>query len=138
MSGEEALIHVDFSENYSCKYSSEVQAVHFGASHQQATLHTGVLYVGGHPESVCFSTICPNRQKGPPAIWQHLNPVLDYLQAQHPQVSVLHFLTTDPVLSTNNEATSTFSRQNCTEEDSGLVLGIFSRLVMEKQLFLAP
>lgn len=31
-----------FSENYNCKYSTEVQAVHFGASHQQATLHTGV------------------------------------------------------------------------------------------------
>ncbi|XP_030251615.1 uncharacterized protein LOC115568462 [Sparus aurata] len=96
MSGEEALIHVDFSENYSCKYSSQVQAVHFGASHQQATLHTGVLYVGRHPEPVCFSTISPSRHKGPPAIWQHLHPVLDYLQAQHPQVSVLHFLSDGP------------------------------------------
>lgn len=38
----ECLIHVDFSENYLCKYSTEIQAVHFGASHQQATLHTGV------------------------------------------------------------------------------------------------
>lgn len=92
MSGEEALIHVDFSENYSCKYSSQVQVVHFGASHQQATLHTGVLYVGGLSEPVCFSTISPSRHKGPPAIWQHLNPGLDYLQGQHPQVSVLHFL----------------------------------------------
>ncbi|KAL4009294.1 hypothetical protein ACER0C_003146 [Sarotherodon galilaeus] len=96
MSGEEALIHVDFSENYSCKYSSQVQAVHFGASHQQATLHTGVLYVGGLSEPVCFSTISPSRHKGPPAIWQHLNPVLDYLQGQHPQVSVLHFLSDGP------------------------------------------
>ena len=91
-----ALIHVDFSENYSCKYSSQVQAVHFGASHQQATLHTGVLYVGRHPEPVCFNTISPSRHKGPPAIWQHLHPVLDYLQAQHPQVSVLHFLSDGP------------------------------------------
>ncbi|KAL4005767.1 hypothetical protein ACER0C_005480 [Sarotherodon galilaeus] len=98
MSGEEALIHVDFSENYSCKYSSQVQAVHFGASHQQATLHTGVLYVGGLSEPVCFSTISPSRHKGPPAIWQHLNPVLDYLQGQHPQVSVLHFLSDGPCM----------------------------------------
>uniref|UniRef100_UPI00358F15CF uncharacterized protein n=1 Tax=Myxine glutinosa TaxID=7769 RepID=UPI00358F15CF len=96
MSVDEALIHIDFSENYSCKYSSQIQAVHFGASHQQATLHTGVLYVGGKPEPVCFSTISPCRHKSPPAIWQHLNPVLDYLQATHPQVSVLHFLSDGP------------------------------------------
>ncbi len=86
MSGEEALIHIDFSENYSCKYSSQIQAVHFGSSHQQATLHTGMLYVGGKPEPICFSTISPCRHKGPPAVWQHLNPVLDYLQATYPQV----------------------------------------------------
>ncbi|KAI4812032.1 hypothetical protein KUCAC02_014888 [Chaenocephalus aceratus] len=43
----DCVVHIDFSENYGCKYSSEVQAVHFGASHQQATLHTGVYYVGG-------------------------------------------------------------------------------------------
>lgn len=42
----ECLVHIDFSENYSCKYSAEVQALHFGASHQQATLHTGVYYLG--------------------------------------------------------------------------------------------
>ncbi len=47
LSKEEAVIHIDFSENYTCKYSSEIQAVHFGSSHQQATLHTGVLYIGG-------------------------------------------------------------------------------------------
>lgn len=28
----EVLFHIDFSENYVCKYSSEVQSVHFGAS----------------------------------------------------------------------------------------------------------
>ncbi len=96
MSGEEALIHIDFSENYSCKYSSQIQAVHFGSSYQQATLHTGMLYVGGKPEPICFSTISPCRHKGPPAVWQHLNPVLDYLQATYPQVSVLHFFSDGP------------------------------------------
>ena len=35
---DEVIIHIDFSENYSCKYSQDVQSVHFG----QVTLHTGV------------------------------------------------------------------------------------------------
>jgi len=40
---DECVIHVDFSENFNCKYHSEIQAVHFGASHSQASLHTVVF-----------------------------------------------------------------------------------------------
>lgn len=36
----ELCILVDFSENYLCKLSSEIQAMHFGASRAQITLHT--------------------------------------------------------------------------------------------------
>ncbi|CAG5861695.1 unnamed protein product [Menidia menidia] len=64
--------------------SRHVQTVHFGASHHQ---QTPLIKVCSKP--VCFSTICPSRHKSPPAIWHHLNPLKDYFQAQHPQVSVL-------------------------------------------------
>lgn len=30
LSLEEVLIHVDFSENYGCKYGKEIQSAHFG------------------------------------------------------------------------------------------------------------
>ncbi len=96
LSKEEAVIHIDFSENYTCKYSSDIQAVHFGSSHQQATLHTGVLYIGGEKEPICFSTVSPSKHQSPPAIWEHMNPVLNYLQATYPDVSVLHFLSDGP------------------------------------------
>lgn len=36
----EILLHIDFSENYLCKYSEEVQAIHFGGSKTQLSLHT--------------------------------------------------------------------------------------------------
>ncbi|KAI9520746.1 hypothetical protein NQZ68_013151 [Dissostichus eleginoides] len=65
MATDECLIHV---ENFSCKYSSEIQAVHFGSSHQQATLHTGVHYVGGIQEPTCYTTISPSKHKSPAAI----------------------------------------------------------------------
>lgn len=96
LSSHECIINVDFSENYSCKYSAEIQAVHFGASHQQATMHTGVLYVGDNSSPLCFCTISQSKKKGPPAIWQHLEPVLDYIQAHHPSVSVVHFFSDGP------------------------------------------
>lgn len=38
------MLHVDFSENYNCKYSEEIQSVHFGGAGQQITRHTAVLY----------------------------------------------------------------------------------------------
>ena len=51
----ECIIHIDVSENFSCKFGSEIKSVHFGGSHIQVTLHTGVLYVGdvNQPISLC-------------------------------------------------------------------------------------
>lgn len=53
----QCVVRVDFTENYACKYSAEVQSVHFGASHQQATLHTGVYHVGGEPAPTSCTSI---------------------------------------------------------------------------------
>lgn len=41
---EEIIVQIDLAENYLCKYTSEIQAVHFGDSHKQVTLHTCVGY----------------------------------------------------------------------------------------------
>lgn len=38
------LLHIDFSENFSCKYFEEIQSIHFGASRKQISIHTGVTY----------------------------------------------------------------------------------------------
>ncbi|KAI4794712.1 hypothetical protein KUCAC02_031890 [Chaenocephalus aceratus] len=35
LTAKDCLIHIDFSENYTGKYSNEIQSVHFGGSHQQ-------------------------------------------------------------------------------------------------------
>ncbi len=91
MANDECLIHADYSENFSCKYSTEIQSVHFRSSHQQATLHTGVAYVGGNQEPTCFTMISPLKHKSPAAIWEHLKPVLNYVQTTYPEVSVVHF-----------------------------------------------
>lgn len=96
MKDHECLIHVDFSENYACKYSSEIQAVHFASNQQQATLHTGVLHVGGVEEHVCFGTISSSKEKGPAAIWTHLSPILNLVKASYPNVTVVHFFSDGP------------------------------------------
>jgi hypothetical protein len=49
----EAMIHIDFLENYACKLGTEIQSMHFGASQKQLTLHTGVYYTGKEKKSLC-------------------------------------------------------------------------------------
>lgn len=61
----------DFSENYVCKMNAEIQAMHFGSSHNQTTLHTFVMYTESGAE-----TISPSKRHDPSAIWAHLMPVL--------------------------------------------------------------
>ena len=55
----DCLIHIDFSENYQCKYNNEIQSVHFGGSHKQASLHTGVLYIKDNTIPFCSKNKVP-------------------------------------------------------------------------------
>ncbi|XP_022194488.2 uncharacterized protein LOC111052160 isoform X2 [Nilaparvata lugens] len=91
----EAILHADFSENYSCKLASEVQSFHFGGSRNQVTLHTGIMYTSTE-KPLPFATVSPNKEHGPAAIWAHLKPVLEYLKIEHPDVSTVHFFSDGP------------------------------------------
>lgn len=89
---EEAVIHIDFSENYACKLAEEIQSFHFGSSRNQATLHTGVVYLQNRPNPICFASVSSSRSHEPPAIWAHLKPVLSFLQKDFPSVKTTFFL----------------------------------------------
>ncbi|XP_037836219.1 uncharacterized protein LOC119617787 [Kryptolebias marmoratus] len=96
LQSHECLSHVYFSENYLCKYANEIQSVHFGGSHQQATLHTGVLYTATQRSPIPFCSISPSRRHDPTAIWAHLDAVLDMITERFPQVTRLHFFSDGP------------------------------------------
>ncbi|KAK7162509.1 hypothetical protein R3I93_006735 [Phoxinus phoxinus] len=51
----EAVVHMDFSENYACKLNVEVQHYHWGGSRKQATVHTCMVYTA--EESQAYATI---------------------------------------------------------------------------------
>ncbi|CAH0558867.1 unnamed protein product [Brassicogethes aeneus] len=75
---KEAMIHMDFSENYLTKYAEEIQAMHFGGSRQQISLHTVVTYTkedsSGEVKTTCYCSMSQNLLHSPPAIWAHLQP----------------------------------------------------------------
>lgn len=89
------LLHIDFAENYLCQYHREIQSVHFGGSHHQTTMHTGVLYVGQF-EPKPFCTLSDSRLHEPVAIWVYLAPVLKSLLASHPTVKNIHVFSDGP------------------------------------------
>ncbi|CAH2087708.1 unnamed protein product [Euphydryas editha] len=76
-------LHIDFSENYTCKLSTEIQAMHFDGSRQQISLHTGIMYSTNGNQS--FASMSPNKEHGPDAIWAHLLPVLELIKRKMPK-----------------------------------------------------
>lgn len=92
----ECAIHIDFSENWLCKYHEEVQAMHFGASKKQITLHTGMLYIKNE-KSLPFCSISGENSHNPEVIWAHLNPVLEYIRLMYPNIDTIHFFSDGPI-----------------------------------------
>uniref|UniRef100_A0A6P7H0A5 Uncharacterized protein LOC114344525 n=1 Tax=Diabrotica virgifera virgifera TaxID=50390 RepID=A0A6P7H0A5_DIAVI len=101
---KEAVLHMDFSENYLTKYAEEIQAFHFGGSRQQISLHTVVSYTkeesSGGVKTTCYCSLSQNLSHSPPAIWAHLQPILNILP---PEVEILHFWSDGPVTQYRNK-----------------------------------
>nr|XP_037875642.1 uncharacterized protein LOC119630403 [Bombyx mori] len=103
----EAVIHVDFSENYCLKYAEEVQSFHFGGSRQQVSLHTSVIYthifsVGAiHSTSICTISRCVRHDAA--AIWAHLIPLIKHALEINPFITTLHFLSDSPISQYRNK-----------------------------------
>ncbi|XP_053620562.1 uncharacterized protein LOC128681045, partial [Plodia interpunctella] len=91
--GEIAIL-CDFSENYECKYAHEVQSIHFGASKNTITLHTGAIFFSDKCQT--FATVSDNNNHEPGAIWAHLLPVIKYAKESYPEISVIHFFSDGP------------------------------------------
>jgi len=91
-----AVIICDFSENYANKYSRAPQSTHFGASHQQSTLHTGVAYFNNKEKVLSFATVSDSYQHDPVAIWCYMKPVFKWLLADQPQLTSIHVFSDGP------------------------------------------
>ena len=102
MSADEVTVHVDFSENYTCRYGAEIQSVHFGGSHRQASLHTGVYYTTKGTKSFCSISDCTRHD--PAGIWAHLQPVLRDIRASDANITTVHFVSDGPTTQYRNKS----------------------------------
>ncbi|XP_043473611.1 uncharacterized protein LOC122505830 [Leptopilina heterotoma] len=97
----ECFILVDFSENYSCKYGTEVQSVHFGANRQQLTIHTGKIWTTRFDTG--FATVSESlRHDAAAAVMAHLQNIVDFYLPQLDNVKTLHFMSDGPTTQYKN------------------------------------
>ncbi|CAH0555183.1 unnamed protein product [Brassicogethes aeneus] len=96
LKNNEIILHMDYSENYVCKYEKEVQSLHFGGSKNQIVLHTVMAYIKtDNKVRKPFCTFSNSPRKDPIAIVAHLNPVLqDVLSYCCP--TTIHFISDGP------------------------------------------
>lgn len=113
----EILLHCDFSENFTCKMFQEIQAVHFGASQYQISLHTSVIYQKNKkPQSYC--TFSDATDHSPEAIWAHLKPILTNICEKSPEIDTLHVFSDGPT--TQYRQKKNFFLFNTITKDFGL------------------
>ncbi|KYM96050.1 hypothetical protein ALC62_13300 [Cyphomyrmex costatus] len=111
----EVKIIMDFSENYICKYSEEIQSVHFGASKTQLSLHTGVFCFKKSQEKKCvsFTTVSECLRHDAPAIWAHLKPILSLIKSFVPKLDVIHFQSDGPSTQYKNKTNFDLFNYHC-------------------------
>ncbi|XP_031781055.1 uncharacterized protein LOC107982089 [Nasonia vitripennis] len=85
---------MDFSENYMCKYSTEVHSVHFGASRQQVTLHTGMFYSESFSNG--FATASESLRHDAVAVLAHVFDILDHFLSDLPFINTVNFKSDGP------------------------------------------
>ena len=90
----EALVHVDFAENFQCKLANEIQSMHFGASKKQLTLHTGVFYTALSSQTFC--AVSDSLDHNPCSVWAFMDPILDKLLHANKDVDTVHFFSDGP------------------------------------------
>lgn len=104
------LLHIDFSENYNCKYSQEVQSAHFGGSKPQLSLHTSVYYSTqlDNPDNFIrassFCTVSENLRHDPVLICVHLQALSVKIKQLSPNLQHLHILSDGPSTQYRNKS----------------------------------
>ncbi|XP_063219235.1 uncharacterized protein LOC134529268 [Bacillus rossius redtenbacheri] len=94
------VIHMDFSENYNCKVSQEIQAFHFGGSREQVSIHTVMVYYRNEtselPMKKAYCTLSDSLRHDPVAIMAHLQPIFTEIKQLVLSITSLHFLSDGP------------------------------------------
>ena len=113
----EALVVIDFSQNYVSKCSKEAQGIHFGASKKPVSLQTGAFYYkksfSDEISCVTFCTISESLRHDAAGVWAHLEPVLNTIKNTVPNFFATHFQSDGPSTQYKNKSNFQLFQQYC-------------------------
>lgn len=97
----EASVVIDFSQNYTGKYSKAIQSAHFGASQKQMSLHTGAFFYKKiedpkKTECVSFCTVSECLRHDAVSIWAHMQPILKLIKSYVSDLKSINFQSDGP------------------------------------------
>lgn len=93
----EVLIHSDFSENYNCKYGSEIVCAFWGlqssteSPHRNCVVYT-VLKDSFKVLSKSFCTVSEDLRHDSAAVCAHLMPIIEQVKDLVPTLNTVHML----------------------------------------------
>ena len=96
----DCVLQIDFSENYACKAAVEIQAMHFGGSRPQVTLHTCHATFNALTTE-CYCILSSDNRHCAESAWAHLEPVLDDLSTK--KIKNLHIISDGPTSQYKNK-----------------------------------
>ncbi|XP_050528222.1 uncharacterized protein LOC126898325 [Daktulosphaira vitifoliae] len=103
----EIMIQIDFSENYTMKYTNEIQSTHFAK--KPLSIHTRVYYSrngNGDLKLKSFATVSENLDHQAHAVWAHMKPILiTILENKH--IDTLHIYSDGPTSQYRNRTNVT-------------------------------
>lgn len=94
-------IHFDWSKNYGLKSNREIQSAYFGASNEEISLHTGMVYVSGQGHGFC--TLSENNKHTAPFVLTHLIPIVRLFFEEYPGTTTLYLQSDSPTSQYRNK-----------------------------------
>ncbi|KAJ8684664.1 hypothetical protein QAD02_020457 [Eretmocerus hayati] len=94
LTAEDLFFNIDFSQNQECKYAQELHGVHYGASRETVSLHTGVYMTKETLQSFC--TLSTDLRHEPAAIVAHIKPVVSKVLEGNKNINTWHILSDGP------------------------------------------
>ena len=97
---DEVVLHVDFSENFSCKLNREVQSFHFGGSQKPQSTPAWLTQQLAHSHMPPYLHLFAMMR----AVWAHLEPVLKDVNKNYSKpLTTLHVMSDGPVTQYRNK-----------------------------------
>ena len=105
---DEAMIQMDFSENYECQIQEEIQSAYWDKT--PITLHPAVVFFkeNGSLGHKCIVCISDDKRHNADAVFAFMKELIPQVKSCYPKLKLLHYWTDSPTSQYRNKTIVTF------------------------------